>query len=333
MHIILVSDRLATAKTLIVTPRMLLLTLLVFVGMVVGASFLFSYVSVAFRLPFVQGMVAAVQQSETQKTQAFVRDNLSAMAGRLGEMQAQLLQLDALGERISSLAGIKADDLQSGTLNGAQPGIKGALSGRADGRGGPLVLPSFTQPRGEEELQRELERLAVDMERRGDELSMLESRLMDQRIRKSLLPTVMPIKEASIGSAFGLRGDPVLGVSAMHEGIDFVAQPGTEVVSAAGGIVVLAERHPEYGNLIEIEHGNGFSTRYAHLSKMHVRAGQLVRRAQKIAASGNTGRSTGPHLHFEVRFNGVAQNPARFLNQGAPLPVSAATPRAYPARH
>lgn len=88
------------------------------------------------------------------------------------------------------------------------------------------------------------------------------------------------------------------------------------MIAAAGGVVVGAERHPQYGNLIEIDHGNDFTTRYAHLSKMLIKEGQIVRRGQKIALSGNTGRSTGPHLHFEVRFNGVAQNPARFLKQG-----------------
>jgi murein DD-endopeptidase MepM/ murein hydrolase activator NlpD len=101
----------------------------------------------------------------------------------------------------------------------------------------------------------------------------------------------------------------------MHEGIDFVADPGTRVISAAGGIVATAEYHPQYGNLIEIDHGNDFTSRYAHLSKLMVKPGQVIKRGQEIGASGNTGRSTGPHLHFEVRYKGAAQNPARFLRQ------------------
>lgn len=321
MHIILVSNRLATAKTLVVTRRMLALGLFVVICLLLGTSFLFSYASVAFRLPFVQSLVVAVQQNEAQKTQVFVRDNLNAMAGRLGEMQAQLLQLDALGERISSLSGIKL---------GERPLDAKPVPG---GQGGPFVPPGADQALSGEELQRELDRLASLVEHRADTLSVLESRLMDQRIRNSLLPTIVPVKDVRIGSTFGVRADPMLSVSAMHEGIDFVVSPGTEVVSAAGGIVVTAEMHPQYGNMIDIDHGNGFSSRYAHLSSMRVKAGQLVKRGQSIAASGNTGRSTGPHLHFEVRYNGVAQNPARFLQQnGQQSPLLAAQQAASPAR-
>ena len=109
----------------------------------------------------------------------------------------------------------------------------------------------------------------------------------------------------------------------MHEGIDFVADPGTQVFASAGGVVQTAEYHPQYGNLIEIDHGNDFSSRYAHLSKINVKPGQVVKRGQLIAASGNTGRSTGPHLHFEVRFKGVAQNPARFLQQSTQMALDA----------
>ena len=108
----------------------------------------------------------------------------------------------------------------------------------------------------------------------------------------------------------------------MHEGIDFVADPGTRVVASAGGVVVTAERHPQYGNLIEIDRGNDFSSRYAHLSSIKVKPGQIIKRGQEIGASGNTGRSTGPHLHFEVRFKGVPQNPSRFLQMGTQLALS-----------
>lgn len=320
MHIILVSNRLATAKTVVVTPRRLLAAALAFVAVVLGLSFLFSYASVAFRLPFVQELVLAAQQSETQKTQVFVRDNLNAMASRLGELQAQLLRLDALGERITSLAGIKGGERPAA---GAKPG-----------QGGPFVAPAAGQGLSEATLQRELDRLAELVDAQSDNLTVLESRLMDQRIRSNLLPTIVPIRDAHIGSTFGIRSDPLLGISAMHEGIDFVAPPGTEVVSAAGGIVVLAEMHPQYGNLIEIDHSNGFSTRYAHLSRLLVKPGQIVKRGRKIAESGNTGRSTGPHLHFEVRYNGVAQNPARFLQQNAQagLPQRAAAPASFASR-
>jgi murein DD-endopeptidase MepM/ murein hydrolase activator NlpD len=213
-------------------------------------------------------------------------------------MQAQLLRLDSLSERVSTLAGVKPQE-RPVDLRG--------------GQGGPLLL---AQPQTAPEFDLVLDRLARHLEYRTDSLTALESQLLDQQIRRSLLPTVTPILGNYVGSGFGWRVDPIVGAGAMHEGIDFAADIGTPVVAAAGGVVVLAEKHPQYGNLVEIDHGNDFTTRYAHMSKMTVKEGQVIRRGKEIGLSGNTGRSTGPHLHFEVRFKGVAQNPARFLQQG-----------------
>jgi murein DD-endopeptidase MepM/ murein hydrolase activator NlpD len=114
-------------------------------------------------------------------------------------------------------------------------------------------------------------------------------------------------------SSFGWRIDPITGMQAMHEGVDFIADSRTPIVAAAGGIVTAAEFHHQYGNLIEIDHGNDFTTRYAHASRLLVKAGDVVQRGRRIAEVGATGRATGPHLHFEVRYKGVAQNPTRFL--------------------
>lgn len=298
MHIILVSNRLATARTLTITRRMLVATACGFVLLAFLTSFVFSWVGVRFNLPFAERLVASVQQEQTQKTQAFVRDNLDTMAVKLGQMQAQLLRLDSLSERVAALAGIKPPE-KTGDGKG--------------GQGGPLVVSSA--PLSPLELQREVDRLAQVVEQRSDNLTALESQLMESRIKNNLLPTILPIEANHIGSTFGHRLDPIAGVHAMHEGIDFVAEPGTRVISAAGGVVTAAEYHPQYGNLIEIDHGNDFSSRYAHLSKLLVKSGQVIKRGQEIGASGNTGRSTGPHLHFEVRYKGAAQNPARFLQQ------------------
>ena len=307
MHLILVSNRLATAKTVTITPRLVALAASGFVALVIAAALLFSWLTVHFRLPFAQDLVLSVQRQETEKSEAFVRQNLNVMASRLGDMQAQLMHLDSLSERLSVLAGMKPAD----KAELLPPPTKG-------GQGGPL-LPAFLQPSSgisSESLQRDLDRLEATVEQRSDLIRALESQLMDLRIKQSLLPTALPIRGHGIGSGFGVRTDPIAGVSAMHEGIDFVADVGTGVAAAAGGIVLSAEFHPQYGNLIEIDHGNDFSTRYAHLSKVMVKPGQVVKRGQPIAFSGNTGRSTGPHLHFEVRYRGVAQNPSRFLQPG-----------------
>ena len=231
------------------------------------------------------------------------------------------MRLDSLGERISKNSGISVPKSENNGKNGEGNG--------KNGRGGPLINPSL--PLSANELQREIDRLATFLEQRSDSLTALESQLMERRIKTTLLPTIVPIRADHIGSTFGRRLDPIAGVGAMHEGIDFVADPGTRIIASAGGVVLIAEHHPQYGNMIEIDHGNEFSSRYAHLSKLKVKAGQIVKRGREIGASGNTGRSTGPHLHFEVRFKGVAQNPARFLQeQETQLALGSADSSFYP---
>jgi murein DD-endopeptidase MepM/ murein hydrolase activator NlpD len=129
------------------------------------------------------------------------------------------------------------------------------------------------------------------------------------------VPNSRPV-EGPVGSGFGFRSDPFTGRAALHTGLDFPADTGTPVAAAAGGVVILSERHPQYGNLVEIDHGNGLVTRYAHNSKVSAVVGDLIKRGQVIAEVGTTGRSTGPHLHFEVLVDGVPQDPAKFLAAG-----------------
>jgi murein DD-endopeptidase MepM/ murein hydrolase activator NlpD len=131
------------------------------------------------------------------------------------------------------------------------------------------------------------------------------------------------VKDVDLGSPFGWRIDPITGHSALHTGLDFPAEPGTAIFAAAGGVVVTQEFHPQYGNVIEVDHGNTLVTRYAHSSKVLVKTGDLIKRGQKIAEVGTSGRSTGPHLHFEVLVQGVPQDPLKFLNAGSGLVVAA----------
>lgn len=306
MHIILVSDRLATAKTLVITPRLMLGGVLLFIILVLASSAAVSYLSVQLRLPFAYSFFSGLQQRETERTQVFVRDNLKVMAVRLGQMQAEMMRLDSLGERLSALSGLKGQEKPADKLP------------RGGGQGGPL------QPVGElfdlTTLDHELEQFSRKVEQRNEVLSVLEAQLMEQRFKKNLLPTTLPVAAQWNASAFGVRIDPFTGQHAMHDGVDFVANVGTPIVAAAGGVVVVSELHSQYGNMVEVDHGNGLSTRYAHASRVFVKQGQVVKRGQKIAEVGVTGRTTGPHLHFEVRFQGVAQNPARFLQQAQSLP-------------
>jgi murein DD-endopeptidase MepM/ murein hydrolase activator NlpD len=301
MHIILVSDRLATARSITLTWRHLMLFAAAMFSSVIVLSSLFSYVTVRhaaeIRLPFLQDLLRAMNAEETQRSKDFVRENLNVMAVKLGEMQAQLMRLDTVGERLAAMAGVKPQELK-------------AKEAKTDGRGGPLLSPEALSST---ELQRAVDALARQVEEKSDAISMIESQMLEDRIRKSMLPTSLPVEAQWNASTYGWRVDPFTGERAMHEGVDIVAAPGTSIRSAAAGVVIGTEHHPQYGNLVEIDHGKDLTTRYAHASKIVVKIGQLVKRGQKIAEVGSTGRSTGPHLHFEVRIRGLAQNPDRFL--------------------
>ena len=156
-----------------------------------------------------------------------------------------------------------------------------------------------------------------------DLFTLIESRLLEGRLQQLLVPSTTPV-QGPVGSGFGFRIDPFTGRGALHMGLDFPADVGTPIMAAAGGVVVNTEVHPAYGRMLEVDHGNGLVTRYGHTSKFLVKQGDLVKRGQVIAQVGNTGRSTGPHLHFEVLVDGVPQNPARFLAGRGSAPAAQA---------
>jgi murein DD-endopeptidase MepM/ murein hydrolase activator NlpD len=285
-------------------PRHVVMALLALCFLVFSTSALFSWVSVHLRLPLVEDFVLSLYRSESSKAQEKVDNNLQLMATRLGELQARVLQLNELGDRLGGLAGLKKD---------GQKEVVSSVPAKVAGQGGAYVPAPMTPA----ELQKEIERLAGVVDASADNLAVLESLLLEKKVRDRLLPTTLPVADASIGSSFGYRSDPIAGLRAMHEGIDFVADTGTPVVAAADGVVISADYHSEFGNVIDIDHGDGLISRYAHLSKINIKAGSLVKRGELLGAVGTTGRSTGPHLHFEVRMLGVPQNPAVFLKQGA----------------
>lgn len=249
--------------------------------------------------PVISTLVRVVVRDEEAQRERFIRENIDLMAKRLGEMQAKMLQLESLGERVSGLAGINPADIKS-----------------KPGQGG-LLLPGRSL--NMQELQEALLDLDQWSSQRADVMTVIESRLFEQKIKKLMLPTEMPVKEVSLGSSFGWRIDPFNGRSALHTGLDFPAEVGTPIFAAAGGVVVAQEVHPQYGNMIEVDHGNALVTLYAHTSRVLVRKGDLIKRGQKIAEVGNTGRSTGAHLHFEVLVQGIPQDPQKFLNAGNQL--------------
>ena len=316
MQIIIVDRRLARARTLDVSRRTLVLGS---IGVLMVALFALAAlyavtfrVATEFRVPVLHDIVSFIMRDEVARTDQFARDNVASMARKLGEMQAQLMRLDALGERVSKIAGIRPEEFNFKEL---------------PGRGG--AIPADARPMTLAELQSELDRSARSLEQRADFMNVIESEMMSTTVRNALLPQNTPVSEGFIGSKFGMRTDPFTGQYAMHSGVDFAAPVGTPIFAAAGGVVVSAELHPAYGNTIELDHGNDLRTLYAHASRIDVKPGDLVKRGQRIGLVGTTGRSTGPHLHFEVHVKGSPQNPSRFLatvKPGSPLAPLVARP-------
>jgi len=260
--------------------------------------------------PGFDSVARLVTQGDVDSKALYMRENLDAMARKLGEMQARMAQIDSLGERVAGLAGLSAAEFK------VTPGAGGALiAGRA------LTV---------DELIRAMDQLDHASGSRVDWLTAVESRLFDQKIQRAMVPTEQPVKAGRVGSPFGFRIDPITGGSALHTGLDFPSDVGTPIYAAAGGVVVVQEYHNAYGNMVEVDHGNELITRYAHSSKVFVKKGDIVKRGQKIAEVGSTGRSTGPHLHFEVWVSGVPQDPQRFLSAGDNL--AAADPLAEKTR-
>lgn len=304
MNIILVAGANARARTVTLDWRhwtgggaVLLVVFLIF-------TFAFNFITLkwaaATQHPWLAAIVLADQREEAARVEERVQGHLNAMAMRLGELQAQMLRLENVGERLAKTAGLKPQELPS-LEPGTIPGRGGAESS----------LPSRNL--SVEEFAGLVDRLAAQMDTRSDQFSVLEALLVHDSANRKFLPTLYPILDGWYSSNFGYRIDPFTGQQSMHEGIDFPADVGTPIVAAASGKVVYAGWHPAYGNIVEIDHGNGLESRYAHTTAIFVKEGDLVVRGQKIATVGSTGRSTGPHLHFEVRLNGVPQNPARFL--------------------
>ena len=314
MQVILIPSRMAKARSLTLSLRHVLATATIGSVIVVSLAGALYWLSLRFaselKIPLVHQLVLAAQKNETERSREFMQQNLNAMAVKIGEMQAQLTRLDALGERLSSMAGIRPQEFRFSEA----PGMGGAQSTTMPPQN--LTLTQFNE---------KVAMLSRQMESRTDMLGVLEAQLFEQAVKKKAMPTMMPVTAPFIASGFGYRIDPFTGQQAMHEGIDFITDVGTPVVAAAGGVVQFAGFHPQYGNMVDIDHGNDLVTRYAHLSKVLVKEGEMLQRGRRIADSGNTGRSTGPHLHFEVRFRGAAQNPARFLLAANPqVPVAKA---------
>lgn len=305
MNIILVSNRLAKASSINLGGWQIMMLLVLLFWMMLGVAFAAQYALVRFAPEglndSIRTLLSRVQSEEREKQQSYLHSSLDAMATRVGRIQAEVQRLDALGARLAKLTGMKPEEFQFD-----QP----------PAQGGPLVMPS-TQELSAASLERQLDKLAEVVTDRSDKLMALETMLLQNQLNRKLLPSIPPINGGFYSSNFGWRSDPFTGANAMHEGVDYMVPAGTAIRASAGGVVAFSDYHPQYGNMVEVDHGNDIVTRYAHASKLLVKVGQVVRRGTKLAEVGSTGRSTGNHLHFEVRYKGIAQNPVRFLRNAA----------------
>jgi len=304
MNIILISNKLATAKSLSAFQAGALIAALVLVPVMLTLLFITPPSNIKE-----QGMKALLPP-QIRSSIISSQVHLDAYAKQLGALQARMMRLDAQSQRLAKLAGEK----EIPVIN--QPNSKPTSNVPVNsihhgGVGGPYVT-SHTM--SETELIAAIEELTQAVNSRDDYLSSIEAKILQKSVLKDMLPNSSPIEAAFNSSSYGWRVDPFNGNEAFHEGLDFTANTGTPIRAAADGIVSTAERTPDYGNIVKIDHGAGLETRYAHASVLLVKAGERVVKGQIVAQVGSTGRSTGPHLHYEIRLNGNALDPRKYLH-------------------
>jgi murein DD-endopeptidase MepM/ murein hydrolase activator NlpD len=227
--------------------------------------------------------------------------NLDVYATQIGELQARLIRIDNQSQRLQDFAKEKLKTNEK---------IPKPAPIKSSGQGGPFVPEKNFS---ETELQSFIDKLTLDIEKHEEYYNNLEAIYLKQSVFKDTLPNASPVNAPFNSSSYGWRVDPFLGVRAFHEGLDFSADVGQPIKATAAGIVIAAEITPEYGNIVRISHGSGLETRYAHASKLLVKEGDRIKKNQVIALVGNTGRSTGPHLHYEIRMNGESLDPRKYL--------------------
>ena len=303
MNIILVSDSLAKSRIVTISQSQIIMAVCGFISagfmFALGTYWVTMKYAVDIQNPFIQSLISTLTQQKTQAAEKEMREQLNSLAVKLGELQARLMRLDAFGERLGKAAGIKPEEFRFS---------------ETPGRGGPTPSIALSEEISFKDFESKIKDISRSLDDRSDKLGVFDSVLMAGRLAAKAIPTTLPVETGYHSSNFGYRIDPFNGRQAFHTGVDFIAAAGSEILAAAGGVVAAAEIHPEYGKMIDIDHDNGLTTRYAHLSKMVVKVGDVVLKGQRIGALGQSGRATGPHLHFEVRQNSVPLNPNRFLS-------------------
>lgn len=241
------------------------------------------------------------QKRQVEETREQARSQVAALTLRVAELQARLTRLDALGEHLTTIANLDEGEFDFG---------------QAPALGGPET-PALGDPYSPPDFISVIEQLSDQIENREQQLATLDALLAKRKIQDDIFIAGRPVKKGWISSRFGRRTDPFTGQSAWHGGVDFAGKEGTEVYAVASGVVTWSSERNAYGNMVEINHGGGFSTRYAHNQKNNVKVGDVVKKGQVIALLGSTGRATGPHVHFEVFKNGRAVDPSTYIHRAS----------------
>lgn len=243
--------------------------------------------------------VISAERDSLQAIQAKAEDDMDALALRLGELQAKMMRLESVGQRLAHVADV---DVSEFNFNETP-----AMGDVTDGEGGKTQTAA--------DLISNMEQFEKILSFQGQQLNLLEEMIMVRELRKDILPSGMPVKNGYISSGFGGRIHPISGKYKGHMGVDIPGTEGTSINAVAAGIVVKSQVVSGYGNMVEIRHPDGYTTRYAHNKKNLVNEGDLIEKGQKIALLGSTGRSTGPHVHFEVRKDEKPVNPVAFIRK------------------
>ncbi len=245
--------------------------------------------------------VLSQQEEQLSQTRQDVDQKLAAMTLRVAELQARLVRLDALGERLTTMAKLdngEFDFSRMPALGGPEMNIEGEA----------VEEPDFQQM---------LDQLSLQIDDRQQQLETLEALMAKRKLQNDVFLAGRPIKRGWMSSRFGRRTDPFSGHVAWHAGVDFAGKEGSDVVAVASGVVTWSGERYGYGNLVEINHGNGFKTRYGHCKEMLVKVGDVVKKGQVVATMGSSGRSTGPHVHFEVYKHGRAVDPSTYIHRAS----------------
>ena len=306
MKFIIVDNRSGRSRAFSVNGILLGLTLVGLIGIPAAASY------AAYRLGVGEAamigemvgkwrQVLKDQDNEVKTARRDAEENLEASAVRLAKLQSRIVRLDALGERLTTIA-----KLDEGEFDFSQaPALGGP---EADEPAAAYSVPNYMQL---------LAQLADDIENREQQLSVLETLLVDRKIQEDVFIAGRPVNKGWMSSRYGVRNDPINGRRAWHNGVDFAGPEGSDVVTVAAGIVVFAGTRSGYGEMVEINHGGGFSTRYGHHKELLVNVGDIVKKGQAVGLMGSSGRSTGPHVHFEVYKNGRVVDPSAYIHRAS----------------